>query len=905
MGVGKSIGKMEHIKKKNIFLKIIILVIAFTTAAFFFLNVRTIIIININNVESSSNMVKLYWACKDTTNYRYNEENSSEQILRNDSNFWAVYPSEVQRIRLDLGEYKGETWKINNVILLSKYGVEKLQKQDIIDSIENTNSVKTTIDDNSIEIYSEEDDPYIEFFITKGKNLWWKMDIVLCLIVLAVICLGYLLLTYNTKLIKKEIRNTYIILVIDTIVLALLIDGVLLKILYLLTQNTNLQMAVWFKNGYHFLFWRFLFWCILILPILICAYYGIEFFFNNRYKIFAVVFLALCLCGYHGQSIGFLNKILYKYEEGYEDTTLLGIDRGLRGDAWAVGLPFSLAQKNAPEKFKYYNDNLMLNGEDVMVAGKLPSISLLSIADPMNWGYFFLSDSSAVAFAWWLPLFLAILSSMDMLYIMTGNKRLAIVFSFIISCSPAVAWWSGTPLLIIMYSGQYAIVGLYRMLNTKIIKDKLLFACTVIWASLVYFFTLYPAWMIPFAYVYLAILVGIVSKVGIKNVFNIENAIIVGISILVIIAVGIYFIIKSGNAISIQMGTIYPGKVRYWERLDYGHLLLQLLNILMGMFGYIDYLNESEISQFIGMGLWVIILVIFSKINKRSIKRSSYIVPLLVVDIFLIAICFLPEFEILNKVLLLSYSYPRRIITAFGYGEVLLCCLVLNDSSLKIRPQNAIVISIVIMMLLIIAIVKNDVIVKYISNDSTVIMFVLMIIVMWWICGYAILTKRHIKGALCIYLSVILFASISVNPISRGIDALNCSSMILKVKEIRNENINARWLVSGDVTVANMVASCGVKRISGTYIYPDLELNKYLDNNMGIYEDLNRYMHLDVSISERKAYSINGDNVSITISKDIAKNLNIGYWVTMKNLDNQQGYTKIYEDSVWKIYKIN
>ena len=835
---------------------------------------------------------------------------------------WVKVPKEsLKNIRLDLGNVASE-WTISDVKVVQGVYSFNLKENDLIGLLGYQNDVEQVdIEGNSIFVVTSGADGYLVLnnveVALKEESLIHRIlnGLIVFLILPLVMYMTYQITQCNICIFKRKNKTAtlvrkvvfFVILIIDSLVISYIWDRILLKSFYYGIQESNLLIEKYVRNIIDFSIDRIFFWFIFVFAILLCIAIGFEKSFKYRYIISLAVFVYLVIGQYHGSSIGYLSSLLTEHEEGYEQTTLLGINQGLRGDEWAVWTPFKIAQTQ--NEFEFYNNNLMLEGCDTMVAGKLPSYDMMSITRQKNWGYFFLPLENAFSFEWWSCLFLIFLSGIDFMYEITERKKISVLYAVILIFSPPIQWWNS--LWVIIYSGQYFLVALSRFLKSKKIGTKIGYTLLASISAISYIFDLYPAWMVPFAYVFLIIGIWILWRnrdTGLLKKSNIFAYVFV-FAICAIFAVR--FLMLSTNAMVTQMSTNYPGSGQ-WVKVPYDMPMLQIINFFMGFGNYSEFLNNCEISQFYGLFVWSLVLWIFW-IHKKKKSEAMYLITALVIC----AICFLyfmygPRLDLLYKVTLLSFTYPRRVYTAFGYCTLLVLFMIISEtkkvdtiSSEMAKKLSGSIVAIVIVLMLF-----NETLMSYFEVSPIVACFSILLVEIWGFIGYTILTAKRRDMGMILYVILTVMSTICVNPINRGLEDFTESTLIQAVCEIEESNEDEmRWMVDGNTTIANIISACGVKRTTGTYIYPDYPMMQIIDPDCKYENEWNRYAHINMELGEENYISNTAHGLSVVIDSETAEKLEIGYIVTNKDYafksKNYASLKELYRDSDnWHIYEI-
>lgn len=872
------------------------------------------------HVQCSNNSMITVWWDSHNKDYPFDEKHLKTNYVENTQILEILVPYDsISKIRIDIEQTDSE-WKISDFCISYGFYKKEIPADDLYGLLGYMNDIsKADIENESIKLENIGEDPYItinnlEILPTNLSKTTWIVSLI-CLVITIPIFI-WLFIKANLALINREQFHNFnieklLLLCIDTMSLAVLFDRGILAILYKAISATDLLLVNYLEAIQNISLRRIIFWWIFLYTFSIILVLGLNKAFEYRYAIALGVFSLLVIGQFHGSSIGYLSDMLTEHTEGYQKTTLLGINQGLRGDDWGVSLPLNLAQRSNKEGFPYYNDNLMLDGCDVMVSAKLPVKDILAVFNPLTWGYYFLPEGSAVAFGWWLPFFLTFLSAIDLFYLISNNKKLSIVFGVLIVFAPCVQWWNEMRNL--LYPGQYLLVIIYKFVKENNRVKKFIFSLLAILCAGTFLFIIYPAWEIPFAYVFgiLAVWILIINKHS--KPLKKENLFAYGLVFLLCIFAGMRFIHLSGDAMQIQLNTVYPGKVRAWRTVLPDIFLLKLINFTMGFGKYSTYQNNCEISQFFSAYFWTFLAWAICLKNKWNNANKKLIIILGSFDLILLYFMFGPRLDKLYNIILLSYSYPQRIMVVHGYCCVLISLLIINELlKQKEKWLNKIVLKKAIVIIgtvsiLCISLTDNN-IHKYVQDSLEIKLLVILFIFIWGWIGYAILTGRQIKLGLLMFGSLTILSTIFVNPIQQGLDDFEKSSLLCEIKELDKDN-PGRWIISGNSTIANMVAGCGVQRLSGTYIYPDITMMEIIDTNHKYEESWNRYAHIETRLGEKNEFISDGAGLRITLDANTAKKLNVQYWVANEevpeNFYSDIKLKKIYQSAEWMIYKLN
>ena len=289
-----------------------------------------------------------------------------------------------------------------------------------------------------------------------------------------------------------------------------------------------------------------------------------NFIIKYRYRISAILIILFTILGYSGSSIGILSHHILEQDK---NNTIIGVPRGINSDEYALETLISISQKN--NGFSYYNNLLRGTKTDVFSILHVPVNDIVSISRIFNIGYYFLNSDMALALWWNLRLFALILVSFELCMIITNkNEFISICGSIIIAFSGVCQWWISHHIVDIMIFGQMFLVLTEKFMQTKSLKIKFICIFGITLSVLGYIFTQYPAWMISFGYVFLAMFIWILIKNKKNYKITIGDILLIIGSIIAIGLICLRYFILSAETLNIIKNTAYPGKrnvARWWR----------------------------------------------------------------------------------------------------------------------------------------------------------------------------------------------------------------------------------------------------------------------------------------------------------------------------------------------------
>lgn len=352
---------------------------------------------------------------------------------------------------------------------------------------------------------------------------------------------------------------------------------------------------------------------------------------------------------------------------------LFGVSRAIRSDEWAIFTPLGISQYyNYSGNFPYFSDTARACSTDVFIEYGQAVKNPLIIYRPFFWGYLFLPVAKGMAFFWCGRLFALMLVSFEFGLLLTNkNKLLSLTMAVLITYAPVVQWWFAINGLVemLVYT-QLSVLMLKKYMTDSRFLFRLLYLFVIVICAGGYVLTFYPPWMIPCAY----ILVALAAWVFLENRTNckmrISDWVSTGVSVLIFAVSMMYLYHMSKETIHSLMNTVYPG-----SRFETGGGMLNLLflyvtNIWHTLLGEGAWGNICESSYFIDFFPVCWILPVLTLLNSQ--KKDMLLRFLLSVSIFLGIHCVFGFTRTLAKFSFLSNCQAGRVLVILGFCNVLL-----------------------------------------------------------------------------------------------------------------------------------------------------------------------------------------------------------------------------------------
>lgn len=633
----------------------------------------------------------------------------------------------------------------------------------------------------------------------------------------------------------------------------------------------------------------------------------LDFLYDKRYRIALILFILCLVFKLNGSSIGLWNGFMNLGHEP-DENVIFGVSRGVRADEYAVLTPMFAAQ--VQNGFQYFNDALRATKTDVFMIYALPVSSIFQIFRPFLIGFIVFGTERGLSFFWCGRLIALFIVTLDLCMILTKkNKLLSYIGALMVTLAPIVQWWFAVNgIAEIFIFGELAVIMLYKYLNTENFKKRLLYLFVAFICAGGYVLVVYPSWQVPMVYVFLALAIWVIienrknSKITRKDIISIFITVfLLGISMLCILS-------KSKETIEIVSNTVYPGSRFELGGRGLNKILSYITDIYLPikMKGLIS--NQCEASMMFGLFPIGIILAIRNLILNK--KKDKLLICLLVAYVFLGAWCVVGFPRILAKITLLSNSQADRASIALGFIDILLLVRSIPNMEKPIKPIFAALYSLVISVFLVT--INSHLFSEYLTTKMTLCLYPMCIFLFYTILRYNKKVCKYLFTMGIVF--VMLFSGGLVNPIRTGAKPIVQSEVFDNAKRIDKEDTGI-WITEGyPYPINNYIAMAGVKTINVTNTYPSLKTWYKIDPDKK-YEDIyNRYAHINMYLKnedeiEEKFIKMNGsDYISIDITTEDLKKLNVKYIFTGNDLEKFNSdnieFNKKYEYNNYKIYKV-
>lgn len=628
--------------------------------------------------------------------------------------------------------------------------------------------------------------------------------------------------------------------------------------------------------------------------------------YKKRYFIGIVIFTILIIGGYHGSSVGIYNGAIqgnYPVENG---NPILGENRGIRGDEYAVSTPFVLSQVSSANKLSSTNHNLMAQDKSVSFYLRYPTFDSASISVPQQLGFLVLPVENAFSFYWYLPIFFLFFATFEFLMVITKeNKVWSGIGALMITFAPATQWWYA---YMIIASGEAAIVFFNKFMKENNRIKKLVYSIIIGYFGSVYIMNMYPAWLIPYGYFFLVIVCWIIYK-------NKETVKVKDIVLLIMIIIGVITItlvpafLNGKDTYDLITSTVYPG-----ARLTTGgDGQKDIIKYFSNLFLPIKEVNNAcEMSQFISFYPLPTLLGIYYGFKNYKNKKNDFLLNGLVILSVLLSVWnFIPIPEIISKITMLSMSTVSRANITLGYINVIILIICLSKyKHYPIKNKLAIVVSAILSCGFIILSVRQ-LVTLYPEYFSTKVMILTILVFVVMFILIILNSEKYKKLIALVVLSVVFVAGVNVQPLNKGLNVFYEKPITKEVEKIIANDEDAKWIcVSTPYYIQNYIAVTGAYIVNSTNYYPNFNLWDILDPE-GNYDDIyNRYAHLSIDLTKESTdfRLISTDHVGLTLNVNDLEKIDIDYMISVLDMTeyNSEDITfekEYYEDGLY-IYNL-
>lgn len=583
---------------------------------------------------------------------------------------------------------------------------------------------------------------------------------------------------------------------------------------------------------------------------------------------------------------------------------LFGMPRAIRSDEWCVYTPFSFSQVATGNHA--ISSAIRGGGTDVTMIYAQPCWSLPTLFRPFLWGYLVLGATRGLSFYWCARAVTLLLVTFEfMLLIANRNNRVAAYATVLVGFAPIVEWWfavNGTVELLVF--GEGLVLALHHLLRTTDTARRWAWSGLLAWLLGCYALIIYPAWQIPFIYVF--------GCVGIWDVAmwlrqtpqdirpRIPGIVVPFVTAVALAALAVVLCVwQARNAIAASSGTVYPGERFFAGGTYLSYLFNSTTAPISALWPEHFAGNVCESAAFIslfplGLLLALALLVLSARRHDLDYGTIALIAPYALLLAFGIGGFPAP----LAKATLLSYVLPGRLAFPLGFLDVAMLARALallpkqiaHRHAARSRSRKA------KLALLCVACMAFVCALTYIAaNGNPQLMHKRAVVATVALLAALVLPvllsflpttgERPARHSWLLLSALIPFVcGMCVNPMQVGAPALLNSQIVQGVAEVHTADPQALWLTDSSVVGQACIAT-GAPTINSVNVYPNMDLWHAIDPS-GTYEEVyNRYATILIDMGEKTEFAlVQNDMFQLTIAPNDVPKLGAKYWLSSKDL---------------------
>lgn len=574
----------------------------------------------------------------------------------------------------------------------------------------------------------------------------------------------------------------------------------------------------------------------------------------------AMVFAAACIVAAAGayvalnlnqSSIGVWDDI---YGRPAETARVYGEAKSIRSDEWNVQTPWILSQHAGD--FPLSNGNVGAE-EAPLVAGVPVQESLISL-NPKFLGLFvFDAPDRGISWLWAFKSFSLFAGFVWLLLILTrGHLSVALLGGLWIYGSSFVQWWFSSGLPDILSGFAISCVGALYFLYGSRVRTVFGGALLGLLGVVLLVSNIYPPFIVPLAYLGAAILIGFgVAMPGVRSSLLAmpKTKLVIGAVSAMAIGAGVYaFLAMVAPTVDVMTATVFPGqRVSVPGEAD----------VRLGVVGLFEYLradqgrfpaitpNASEAGNFLILAPFALLLLPVSGLWRR---RAGIVLALMVYIALVAAWVFVDLPPSVASVLQTGgwkYVPSTRALFGIGLASVILCLLIASGTARGLLPRYPLPVRLILVGLFAAATLAVGL--HFRASDPG---FFTLATVLIGVCAVSMITAGMAFGRIGLLglgVALVVAPSLTVNPVSVGVDSLMRKPVLLAVDRL--DGPSDRWMTIDDFVFSQGMKAHGLDVFNGTRMLPDHEEMAVLDPG-GKHADIwNRYANVVVASAPGRA----------------------------------------------------
>lgn len=407
------------------------------------------------------------------------------------------------------------------------------------------------------------------------------------------------------------------------------------------------------------------------------------------------------------------------------------------------------------------------------------------------------------------------------------------------------------------------------------------------------------------AYLLLALLIWVLISTKDKQRLTVRDAGILILEIGLFLFSMFWIYRTSSDMIQTILHTAYPGK-RVDTGGDAGDLIfLSLFSSWMPLAQTGAFANSCE-SAFVLDFFPLNYLFLLYLIRRK--KADSLLYCLLAVSLFLLLWIVIGFPAVLAKITMMSYVPAKRAVGIFGLTNLLMLIheLPLIAAEKKGR-KGLLAVAIIISVGALVLAEKSFP--DYLTSPQLILTGTILLVLT---IGFVVHSHLYNRLWSFLFVLVMVVTGFYVNPVCRGVRAVETIPPLLMAKEIHQLDPNAIWAVTEDgYPYTNSLLMMGIPTINSTNVYPDLKRWEMLDPDRQYEPVYNRYAHIafhviqqDEDVSPKFDSLGYTDLFKVNVTYEDIKRLKIKYLFTEASYQDPEKYEMLLSNGSWKVYEV-
>ena len=560
-----------------------------------------------------------------------------------------------------------------------------------------------------------------------------------------------------------------------------------------------------------------------------------------------VLFFFLILFGISGSSIsnirGWAPASIFMDEK-----ILIGHPQTIRSDEWAVNSLLSIGQyQNKENKNPRINSNIGPTPRDMSIVHDtgVPTSELSTISKVNLWGFFAFDLRRALAWDWWIPIFVGLNGIWLLLNLLCPGQTL---FNFglalLFTLAPESVIWSNWP---VMHVGTASLAVSFAILALK--NNNMLLSLALAFATglLVSWFVLqlYLPRLIPVTLIAVAIYAGYCVTNRVKF-FTRTNCTFIVYTILIVACLVFDWYSHNYDAISRMLNSSYPGQRRIYggiplTRWDFNYVRGWLFPITS--YQAIHH-NICEDQSYISLFIPVSVLFVYY-IFKYHRKLNYVILFNFGLLLFFMAYEYTGIPEMLGKLTLMNRTKQTRAIIGIGFTTIILLAFLYKYKSTISSWQKLLLLILILFPFAVFFCRNYEFIHKFCEKEGNLLKIVYIVSFVLIINVIILYRIKYVAFALLLFVTPV---TLFWNPIIVAPSHLHVSLPSQISDNNQSVNYGGRMLVIGGGKLANLFFASGYKVMNATSHYVDPYMFDKFYSKLENPKRYNTFNHLGVAV---------------------------------------------------------